>query len=132
MGELSAALNDADLAIMDSPVSAASLGNLLERIRDGTISGNIAKRIFDTLWSQGGEVDEIIRSQGLEQVSDTAALMAVINEVIRGNPGQVAQYRGGKTKVFGFFVGQVMKATRGRANPREVTTLLEQALSEQP
>jgi aspartyl-tRNA(Asn)/glutamyl-tRNA(Gln) amidotransferase subunit B len=132
MGELSAALNDADLAIMDSPVSAASLGNLLERIRDGTISGKIAKTIFESLWSQGGEVDEIIRSRGLEQVSDTAALMAVINEVIRGNPGQVAQYRDGKTKVFGFFVGQVMKATRGRANPREVTTLLEQALSERP
>jgi aspartyl-tRNA(Asn)/glutamyl-tRNA(Gln) amidotransferase subunit B len=130
MGELSAALNRAELDIGDSPVSAATLGTLLQRIEDGTVSGKIAKGLFETLWQSGGEVDAIIEAQGLRQVTDASAIAPIIDEIIAANPEQVAQFRAGKDKVFGFFVGQVMKATRGKANPQQVNELLREALRE--
>lgn len=128
MGELSAALNRAELDIAQSPLSAEKLGRLLQRIEDGTVSGKIAKGIFETLWQQGGEVDAIIAAEGLEQVTDTGAIQSLIDEIIAANPDQVAQFQAGKDKVFGFFVGQVMKASKGKANPQQVNELLRDAL----
>jgi aspartyl-tRNA(Asn)/glutamyl-tRNA(Gln) amidotransferase subunit B len=128
MGELSAALNRAELDIVQSPLSAETLGRLLERIEDGTVSGKIAKGLFETLWQQGGEVDAIIAAEGLEQVTDSGAIQSLIDEIIASNPDQVAQFQAGKDKVFGFFVGQVMKASKGKANPQQVNDLLRDAL----
>ncbi len=137
MGDLSAGLNRNDLSIDASPVSAAQLGQLILRIKDGTISGKIAKTVFDALWTAGGtgdgtmesaQVDAIIADQGLTQVSDTGELSAIISQLVADNPNQVAQFRAGKEKVLGFFVGQVMKATQGKANPKTVNELLRAAL----
>jgi aspartyl-tRNA(Asn)/glutamyl-tRNA(Gln) amidotransferase subunit B len=128
MGELSAALNRSEQTILECPVSPATLGTLLLRIKDGTLSGKIARSVFETLWRDGGEVDDIIAAEGLEQVSDTGALQPIIDQVIGDNPEQVAQFRAGKEKVLGFFVGQIMKATGGKANPKQVNDLLRAAL----
>ncbi|HEY5646767.1 MAG TPA: Asp-tRNA(Asn)/Glu-tRNA(Gln) amidotransferase subunit GatB [Pseudomonadales bacterium] len=135
MGELSAAMNRDDLPPGACPLPASALGRLIQRIQDGTISGKIAKGLFDRLWSEataGGEVsdvDAIIASEGLTQVSDTGEIAAIIESIIAGNPAQVEQFKAGKDKVLGFFVGQVMKATQGKANPQVVNELLRQALS---
>jgi aspartyl-tRNA(Asn)/glutamyl-tRNA(Gln) amidotransferase subunit B len=134
MGELSAALNRADLTPDRCPLPAAVLGHLIQRIQDGTISGKIAKGLFEKLWtgSTAGEtpdVDAIIESEGLTQVSDTGEIAAIIDEIVNANPDQVAQFKAGKEKVLGFFVGQVMKATQGKANPQIVNELLREALS---
>jgi len=124
-GELSAALNKTDLDISESPVSSAQLAGLLARISDNTISGKIAKQVFEALWQQqGSSADEIIEAQGLKQITDTGAIEAIIDKIIADNPGQVEQYRSGKDKVFGFFVGQVMKEMQGKANPAEVNKML--------
>jgi aspartyl-tRNA(Asn)/glutamyl-tRNA(Gln) amidotransferase subunit B len=124
-GELSAALNKADLDITDAPVSAGQLAGLLARISDDTISGKIAKQVFEALWQQSGaSADDIIEAQGLKQITDTGAIEAVIDQIIAANGKQVEQYRGGNEKVFGFFVGQVMKAMQGKANPAEVNKML--------
>jgi len=124
-GELSAALNKTDLDITESPVSSAQLAGLLARISDNTISGKIAKQVFEALWQQqGSNADEIIEAQGLKQITDTGAIEAIIDKIIADNPGQVEQYRSGKDKVFGFFVGQVMKEMQGKANPAEVNKML--------
>ena len=124
-GELSAALNRDNLDISESPVSAERLAKLLMRISDGTISGKIAKQIFEDLWQDpSASTDAIIDAKGLRQISDTGAIAAVIDKIIADNPGQVEQYRSGKDKVFGFFVGQVMKAMQGKANPAEVNNML--------
>lgn len=128
MGELSAALNKAELAIADSPLPAAKLGKLLQRIEDGTVSGKMAKGLFDTLWRSGGDVDTIIASEGLQQVTDSGEIQTMIDEIIAASPDQVAQYLSGKDKIFGFFVGQVMKASKGKANPAQVNELLREAL----
>jgi aspartyl-tRNA(Asn)/glutamyl-tRNA(Gln) amidotransferase subunit B len=129
VGDLSAALNKADLDISDSPVSAEQLAGLLSRINDGTISGKIAKQIFEALWQQEGvSADAIIDAKGLRQISDTGAIAAIIDKIIADNPGQVEQYRSGKDKVFGFFVGQVMKEMQGKANPAEVNKMLVEKL----
>jgi aspartyl-tRNA(Asn)/glutamyl-tRNA(Gln) amidotransferase subunit B len=128
MGELSAALNKAELGIAASPVPAVTLGMLLQRIKDGTVSGKIAKGLFDTLWQSGGDVDAIIASQGLQQVTDSGEIQTMIDKIVAANPGQVAQFQSGKDKVFGFFVGQVMKASKGKANPAQVNELLRAAL----
>jgi aspartyl-tRNA(Asn)/glutamyl-tRNA(Gln) amidotransferase subunit B len=128
MGELSGALNRDDRGIADSPVSADALGVLLERIQDGTLSGKLAKQVFEAMWNGQGSADEIIEQQGLKQISDTSAIEAIIGEVLESNPKQIEQYRAGQHKLLGFFVGQVMKATQGKANPQQVNELLKKQL----
>jgi aspartyl-tRNA(Asn)/glutamyl-tRNA(Gln) amidotransferase subunit B len=111
-------------------VDAGALAQLLLRIEDQTISGKIAKEVFEAMWAGEGAADDVIDSRGLKQITDTAAIQAVIDQVLEDNPGQLEQYRSGKDKLFGFFVGQVMKATRGKANPAQVNELLRKSLSE--
>lgn len=130
MGELAAALNKSDLEITDSPVSAEQLGKLVLRIADNTLSNKIAKTVFEALWNQEGDVDHIIEKQGLKQVTDTGAIEALIDKIIAANPQQVADYRGGKDKLFGFFVGQAMKESGGKMNPQQLNDILKKKLSE--
>ncbi len=127
-GELNAALNQDDLEIASSPVSSSMLAKLLNRIEDGTISGKIAKDIFRSMWAGEGDVDSIIESKGLRQITDTLEIETLVNQVVRENPAQVEQFKSGKDKVFGFFVGQVMKITGGKANPQQVNRLLREKL----
>lgn len=127
-GTLSAALNKADLDITDSPVDAQRFASLLARIADNTISGNIAKQVFEELWQSTATADEIIEAKGLKQITDTGAIEKIIDEIIAANAKQVEQYRGGNEKMFGFFVGQVMKAMQGKANPVEVNKILKAKL----
>jgi aspartyl-tRNA(Asn)/glutamyl-tRNA(Gln) amidotransferase subunit B len=129
MGELSAALNKANLEITESPVSTTQLATLLQRIEDNTISGKIAKTIFEALWNGEGDVDTIIDKQGLKQVTDTGAIEALIDKIIADNPDNVTEYRAGKEKLFGFFVGQAMKASGGKMNPQALNDLLKKKLS---
>ncbi len=129
MGELSASLNKDQIDIHDSPISAVELYNLISRITDNTISGKIAKDIFRLMWDKKGSVDEIIKDQGLEQMTDIGALESVIDEIIENNNAQVEQFKNGNTKLLGFFVGQVMKATQGKANPKQVNEILNDRLS---
>lgn len=129
-GELSGALNRAGLDITQSPVSAEQLASVLRRIQDHTISGKIAKQVFDALWNgDGADADAVIDAQGLKQVTDSGAIEAMIDEVIAANPEQLQQYRAGKEQLFGYFVGQVMKASKGKANPGQVNTILKQKLA---
>ncbi len=128
MGELSGALNRDAVDVTRSPVSAEALGNMLTRIEDGTISGKIAKLVFETMWAGEGSADEIIEQKGLKQISDVSAIEGVIKEVLDNSPRQIEQYRNGQEKVFGYFVGQVMKATQGKANPKQVNELLRKHL----
>ncbi|MDX1655662.1 MAG: Asp-tRNA(Asn)/Glu-tRNA(Gln) amidotransferase subunit GatB [Candidatus Competibacteraceae bacterium] len=127
-GELAAALNRAGLEIGASPVTPGQLADLLRRIEDGTLSGKLAREVFEALWNGQGEVDDIIEARGLKQITDEAAIEAIIDAIMAANPGQLEQYRSGKDKLFGFFVGQVMKATQGKANPRQVNELLKAKL----
>ncbi|MGE3318065.1 MAG: Asp-tRNA(Asn)/Glu-tRNA(Gln) amidotransferase subunit GatB [Candidatus Berkiella sp.] len=129
MGDLSAALNKAGLEITQSPISSADLGQLLLRILDNTISGKIAKTVFDAMWNKEGSADSIIESKGLKQVTDLGAIEKIIDEVIAANAAQAEQYRQGNERVFGFFVGQVMKLSQGKANPAQVNELLKKKLS---
>jgi aspartyl-tRNA(Asn)/glutamyl-tRNA(Gln) amidotransferase subunit B len=128
-GTLSAALNKAGLDIIDSPVNEQRFASLLARIADNTISGNIAKQVFEELWQSTATVDDIIEAKGLKQITDTGAIEAIIDQIIAANAKQVEQYRGGNEKMFGFFVGQVMKAMQGKANPAEVNKILNAKLS---
>jgi aspartyl-tRNA(Asn)/glutamyl-tRNA(Gln) amidotransferase subunit B len=128
IGDLSARLNKEDLEIGQSPVSADMLGTLLQRIGDKTISGKMAKDVFNALWNKEGSVDDIIDNMGGGQITDSSAIEGIIDEVIAANPTQVEQYRSGKDKVFGFFVGQVMKASQGKANPAQVNDILKAKL----
>ncbi|BAZ95204.1 aspartyl/glutamyl-tRNA(Asn/Gln) amidotransferase subunit B [Thiohalobacter sp. COW1] len=130
MGELSAALNKDGIEIEDSPIDAGGLAGLLARIHDNTISGKIAKTVFEAMWAGEGDADAVIEAKGLKQITDTGAIEQMIREVIAANPEQAEQYRSGKDKLFGFFVGQVMKASKGKANPGEVNKLLKQLLNE--
>ena len=127
-GELSAALNRSGLELGASPVTADRLAGLIRRITDGTLSGKLAKQVFEAMWQGGGDADQVIAEQGLQQITDSGAIEVLIDAIIAANPGQVAQYRAGKDKVFGFFVGQVMKQTQGKANPQQVNDLLKQRL----
>jgi len=129
MGELAAALNKEGLEISGGKMSAARLAGLLKRISDKTISGKIAKEVFEAMWSEGAEADSVIESKGLRQITDTSAIERAIEEVMAKNPGQLAEYRSGKDKLFGFFVGQVMKATQGKANPAQLNELLKKKLA---
>ncbi|HEY5603239.1 MAG TPA: Asp-tRNA(Asn)/Glu-tRNA(Gln) amidotransferase subunit GatB [Gammaproteobacteria bacterium] len=128
MGDLLGALNKNNLDITQSPVTAAMLGGMIKRITDNTLSGKIAKQVFEAMWQGEGEADAIIEKQGLKQLTDSGAIEKIIDDIIAGNPGQVEQYRSGKDKVFGFFVGQVMKASKGKANPQQVNDLLKEKL----
>jgi aspartyl-tRNA(Asn)/glutamyl-tRNA(Gln) amidotransferase subunit B len=129
MGELSSALNRDNLDIAASRVSPPQLSALLLRIVDATISGKIAKEVFEAMWSEQKSADAIIEAQGLKQITDSSAIEGVIEAVIAANPKQLADYRSGKDKLFGFFVGQVMKATGGKANPAQLNELLKAKLS---
>jgi aspartyl-tRNA(Asn)/glutamyl-tRNA(Gln) amidotransferase subunit B len=128
MGEFSAALNREGRDVTASPVSAADLGALLQRIEDGTVSGKLAKQVFEAMWKGAGSADEVIEQQGLQQISDAAAIESIIAEVLEGSPKQIEQYHNGQTKLLGYFVGQVMKATQGKANPQQVNELLRKRL----
>ena len=129
MGELAAALNRDGLEITASRLTAAQLAGLIARIRDATISGKLAKEVFEAMWTSGRDADAVIEEKGLKQITDTSAIERVIEEVMAKNPGQLADYRSGKDKLFGFFVGQVMKATQGKANPAQVNELLKKKLA---
>ena len=135
MGELAAALNKDGLEIGDvagaggaGKLPAARLAGLVKRIADQTISGKIAKEVFEAMWASGSSADAIIEEKGLKQITDSSAIERAIDEVMAKNPGQLADYRGGKDKLFGFFVGQVMKATGGKANPAQLNELLKKKL----
>ncbi len=128
LSELGGYLNRDDLEITESPISSDALAGLLARIEDNTISGKIAKEVFEAMWSGEGDADTVIEARGLKQITDAGAIARIVEEVIAANAGQVEQYRAGKEKVFGFFVGQVMKATQGKANPAEVNRLLKEKL----
>ena len=128
MGELSAELNNENLSVNESKITSNQLGQLILRIEDGTISGKIAKEIFEKLWSSDNEVDEIIQGEGLEQVTDDKEIESMIDKVINSKPEQLEQYRSGKDRLFGFFVGQVMKASQGKANPKQVNDILRKKL----
>jgi aspartyl-tRNA(Asn)/glutamyl-tRNA(Gln) amidotransferase subunit B len=132
MGELSSALNRDGAEIDESRVLPETLSGLLARIVDQTISGKIAKEVFEAMWSEGKSADAIIETKGLKQITDSGAIDGVIDGVIAANPKQLADYRSGKDKLFGFFVGQVMKATEGKANPAQLNELLKRKLSGGP
>ncbi len=134
MGDVAASLNTDEISIHNSPITPEQLAGVIERIKDGTISNKIAKQVFDALWNkEGNNADEIIESKGLKQVSDTGALGAIIDEVISNNQAQVENYRKAdadkRPKMLGFFVGQVMKASKGQANPQMVNQLLNEKLN---
>ncbi len=132
MGELSKLLNQNDTDIKDSPVSAEQLGGLLERIKDNTISGKIAKQVFEVMWNEGGTADEIIEAKGLKQVTDSGAIEKIVDDVIANSGPQVEQYINAEPdkrgKMIGFFMGQVMKASQGKANPGQVQGVLKKKL----
>jgi len=128
MGDLSGALNKANLDITASPVTAQMLGGMIQRISDDTISGKIAKEVFEAMWNGEGDADTVIEKKGLKQVTDAGAIETAIDTVIANNPKQLEQYRSGQDKLFGFFVGQAMKATQGKANPALLNELLKKKL----
>ncbi|MBA2409518.1 MAG: Asp-tRNA(Asn)/Glu-tRNA(Gln) amidotransferase subunit GatB [Gammaproteobacteria bacterium] len=129
MGDLSAALNKDGNEISASPLTAKALAGLLARIEDKTLSGKLAKDVFEAMWADEGDADQIIEKRGLKQITDTSAIESMIDEVIASNTQQLEQYRAGKDKLFGFFVGQVMKASKGKANPAQVNDILKRKLS---
>jgi aspartyl-tRNA(Asn)/glutamyl-tRNA(Gln) amidotransferase subunit B len=130
MGELAGLLNKEGRDISTSPVSPQMLGGMLRRISDGTISGKIAKQVFEAMWAGEGDADAVIGKKGLKQITDTGAIEKIVRDVLASHPGQVEQYKSGQEKLLGFFVGQVMKATQGKANPGEVNKILRQLLAE--
>ncbi|MGI9271609.1 MAG: Asp-tRNA(Asn)/Glu-tRNA(Gln) amidotransferase subunit GatB [Woeseiaceae bacterium] len=129
IGELAAALNRDGIEIDDSSITAADLAGLLDRIADNTISGKIAKEVFDAMWAGEGTADSIIEAKGLKQITDTSAIESIVDEVIAANPSQVAEYQSGKDKLIGYFVGQVMQKTSGKANPGQVNQILKAKLA---
>jgi len=128
LGELSAALNREKCSILQSKVTAKQLAGLLRRIADNTISSKIAKTVFDAMWHGEGEADEIIEQRSLKQIVDSSELQQIITQTIAANSEQLREYRAGKEKLFGFFVGQVMQATKGKANPQQVNQILKEKL----
>ena len=128
MGEISRRLNSGDVGMGNLPVSATQLAALIGRIADGTISNNAGKQVFDAMWTDGGEVDALIEAKGLKQMNDTGALDAIIDEVLAANAKSVEEYRAGKDKAFNALVGQVMKASKGKANPAQANERLKAKL----
>ena len=133
MGELSAKLNSEEISISQCPINAEQLGGLISRIKDNTISGKIAKQVFEAMWAGESDADTVIEAKGLKQVSDSGALEAMVDEVINNNPEQVENYRGAdegkRKKMLGFFVGQIMKASKGQANPGMINKILVEKLN---
>jgi len=129
IGEMSAQLNRDNLEMAQCPISPLQLGGLLARIADGTVSNAGAKEVFRTMWAEGGEADAIIEAKGLKQVSDTGAIEKIVDEIIAANAEKVAEYRSGKDKLFGFFVGLAMKASQGKANPAQLNDILKKKLA---
>src|SRR5574340_445494 len=129
MGDLAAALNRENRDISEGPIGISQLAGLLKRIQDGTISGKIAKEVFEAMWNGEGDADAIIGARGLQQISDSGAIEKIIDQIIAANPAQLADYRAGKEKLFGFFVGQAMKATQGKANPAQLNDILKRKLA---
>jgi aspartyl-tRNA(Asn)/glutamyl-tRNA(Gln) amidotransferase subunit B len=130
MVDLAARLNKEGKELADSPVSAAQLAGLIQRIADNTISNNIAKKVFEALWmAEGATADEIIEKQGLKQITDSGAIEVLVDEVLAANAANVAEFRAGKEKAFNALVGQVMKAAKGKANPQQVNDLLRKKLA---
>ena len=127
-GELSAALNNSALEITTSPITSQRLADLLDRITDQTISGKIAKDVFTLLWESEKSVDQIIEEKGLKQITDSGEIEAIVDQILNQSTDQVKQYQEGNQKVFGFFVGQVMKLSQGKANPKQVNELLRNKL----
>ncbi len=127
--DLLGALNKLSKEITESPISADALAGMLKRIADKTISGKLAKDVFEAMLNGEGSADDIIKAKGLVQITDESAIIAAIDDVIARNPQQVADYRSGKDKLFGFFVGQAMKATQGKANPDALNRLLKERLA---
>jgi len=128
IGDVSARLNKDDLEISQCPVSANDLAGMLKRIEDNTISGKIAKDVFNSMWNGEGDADTVIENKGLKQITDDSAIETMIDEVIASSPDQLQQYRAGKDKLFGYFVGQIMKASQGKANPAQVNKILKAKL----
>ncbi len=129
MGEVAARLNREETSIAASPVSSAQLAGVLARVADNTISNTIARKVFEALWNGEGEsADAIIEAQGLKQVTDASAIEPIIDEVLAANPQSVAEFKAGKEKAFNALVGQVMKASRGKASPAQVNELLKKKL----
>jgi len=129
IGEVSAQLNRDGLDMAQCPITAQQLGGMLARIADGTISNSGAKEVFRAMWTEGGDADAIIEAKGLKQVSDSGAIEALVDEIIAANADKVAEYRSGKDKLFGFFVGLAMKASKGKANPAQLNDILKQKLA---
>ena len=129
MGDLSAVLNKEELDVGASRIGASDLAGLLKRIHDGTISSKIAKDVFAAMWAGEGSADAVIEAKGLKQISDSSEIEKIVDEIIAANPGQVADYRSGKDKLFAFFVGQAMKATKGKANPTQLSDILKSKLA---
>ena len=128
MGELSGRLNREGLEIAQSPITATAFAGLLQRIADQSLSGKMAKDVFDAMWDGAGTADEIVQARGLRQMSDAGEIEQIVDGIIAANPNQVAEYRQGKDKAFNFFVGQAMKATKGKANPAQVNDILRRKL----
>ena len=128
VGDISALLNKDNIEIDESNLSPENFGKLIERISDNTISGKIAKSVLEEVWENGSDVDEIIQTKGLIQIQDESVLEEIARKVIDSNSDQVASYKSGKDKLFGFFVGQVMKETQGKANPKSVNEILKKLL----
>ncbi len=130
MGEVSRRLNAQDIGIEAAPVQPNQLAQLIARISDGTISNNAARQVFDALWNrEGHDVDAVIEAKGLRQMNDSSALQAIIDTVVAANPKNVEEFRAGKDKAFNALVGQIMKASKGKANPQQVNDLLRSTLS---
>jgi aspartyl-tRNA(Asn)/glutamyl-tRNA(Gln) amidotransferase subunit B len=129
MGELAGLLNRDGVEISQSRISPGSLARLLSRVLDNTISGKIAKDVLEAMWDESREADAVIEARGLRQITDESAIESAIDKVLAANPGQLADYRAGKEKLLGFFIGQVQKATAGKANPARLNELLKKKLS---
>jgi aspartyl-tRNA(Asn)/glutamyl-tRNA(Gln) amidotransferase subunit B len=128
MGDLSAQINKEGLDIAESRIRPSALANLLTRIEDGTLSSKLAKEVFSAMWAGEGEADAIIEAKGLKQMSDSGEIEKIVDEVLAANPKSVEEFRAGKDKAFNALVGQVMKATKGKANPAQVNDLLKKKL----
>ena len=131
IGDLTGALNRDGLDIGDSRVSATDLAGLIDRLADNTISGKIAKEVFEAMWAGEGSADAIIEAKGLKQITDRSAIDEIVSKIVEANPSQAEEFRAGKEKLLGFFVGQVMKETRGKANPAQVNEALKRRLAKQ-
>lgn len=127
-GEVFARMNKEGVELVNMPVEASQLGVLLERVEDGTLSAKLGKQVFEALWNGEKNVDAIIDSRGLKQISDSGAIEAMVDEVIAANPSQVAEYQAGKEKLMAFFVGSIMKASKGKANPAQLNQMLREKL----